>query len=38
MARTNRRPIKSVFAGIAMGLNAVVTPALIRAILPWLTG
>jgi predicted murein hydrolase (TIGR00659 family) len=31
-------PVAGVFAGIAMGLNAVVTPALIPAILPWLTG
>jgi predicted murein hydrolase (TIGR00659 family) len=31
-------PVAGVFAGIAMGLNAVVTPAIIPAILPWLTG
>jgi predicted murein hydrolase (TIGR00659 family) len=31
-------PVAGVFAGLAMGLNAVVTPALIPAILPWLTG
>ena len=31
-------PVAGVFAGIAMGLNAVVTPAiLIPALLPWLT-
>jgi predicted murein hydrolase (TIGR00659 family) len=31
-------PVAGVFAGLAMGLNAVVTPALITALLPWLTG
>ena len=31
-------PVAGVFAGLGMGLNAVVTPALIPAILPWLTG
>lgn len=31
-------PIAGVFAGIAMGLNAVVTPAIIPALLPWLAG
>ncbi len=31
-------PIAGVFAGIAMGLNAVVTPAIVPALLPWLTG
>jgi predicted murein hydrolase (TIGR00659 family) len=31
-------PVAGVFAGIAMGLNAVVTPALIPALLPLLTG
>ncbi|MGO9418361.1 LrgB family protein [Roseiarcus sp.] len=31
-------PVAGVFAGIAMGLNAVVTPAIIPALLPWLTG
>jgi predicted murein hydrolase (TIGR00659 family) len=31
-------PVAGVFAGLAMGLNAVVTPALIPAILPWLIG
>jgi predicted murein hydrolase (TIGR00659 family) len=31
-------PVAGVFAGLAMGLNAVVTPALIPALLPWLTG
>ena len=31
-------PIAGVFAGIAMGLNAVVTPAIIPVLLPWLTG
>ena len=29
-------PIAGVFAGIAMGLNAVVTPALVPVLLPWL--
>lgn len=29
-------PVAGVFAGIAMGLNAVVTPALIPVVLPWL--
>jgi putative effector of murein hydrolase len=27
-----------VFAGLAMGLNAIVTPAVIPALLPWLIG
>ncbi len=31
-------PVAGVFAGMAMGLNAVVTPAIIPALLPWLTG
>jgi predicted murein hydrolase (TIGR00659 family) len=31
-------PVAGVFAGLAMGLNAVVTPALIPAILPWFMG
>lgn len=31
-------PVAGVFAGIAMGLNAVVTPAIIPVLLPWLTG
>ena len=31
-------PVAGVFAGLGMGLNAVVTPALIPALLPWLTG
>ena len=31
-------PVAGVFAGIAMGLNAVVTPAIVPALLPWLTG
>ncbi|RBP18225.1 putative murein hydrolase (TIGR00659 family) [Roseiarcus fermentans] len=31
-------PVAGVFAGIAMGLNAVVTPALIPVLLPWLAG
>ncbi len=31
-------PVAGVFAGIAIGLNAVVTPAIIPALLPWLTG
>ena len=31
-------PVAGVFAGVAMGLNAVVTPAIIPALLPWLTG
>ena len=31
-------PVAGVFAGVAMGLNAVVTPALIPALLPWLIG
>jgi putative effector of murein hydrolase len=29
-------PVAGVFAGLAMGLNAIVTPALIPALLPWL--
>jgi predicted murein hydrolase (TIGR00659 family) len=31
-------PVAGAFAGIAMGLNAIVTPALIPVILPWLGG
>ncbi len=31
-------PIAGVFAGMAMGLNAVVTSAILPAILPWLVG
>jgi predicted murein hydrolase (TIGR00659 family) len=31
-------PVAGVFAGLAMGLNAVVTPAVIPARLPWLVG
>jgi predicted murein hydrolase (TIGR00659 family) len=31
-------PVAGVFAGIAMGLNAVVTPAIVPALLPWLAG
>ena len=31
-------PVAGVFAGLAMGLNAVVTPAIIPALLPWLVG
>ena len=31
-------PVAGVFAGLAMGLNAIVTPALIPALLPWLIG
>ena len=31
-------PVAGVFAGLAMGLNAVVTPAVIPVILPWLIG
>ena len=31
-------PVAGVFAGIAMGLNAVVTPAIIPFLLPWLIG
>jgi predicted murein hydrolase (TIGR00659 family) len=31
-------PVGGVFAGIAMGLNAVITPALLPTILPWLIG
>ncbi len=31
-------PVAGVFAGVAMGLNAVVTPILVPVILPWLTG
>jgi putative effector of murein hydrolase len=30
-------PVAGVFAGLAMGLNAIVTPAVIPALLPWLT-
>ncbi len=29
-------PVAGVFAGIAMGLNAVVTPAILPVVLPWL--
>ncbi len=29
-------PVAGVFAGVAMGLNAVVTPAMVPLILPWL--
>jgi putative effector of murein hydrolase len=28
-------PVAGVFAGVAMGLNAVVTPAIVPLILPW---
>ena len=31
-------PVAGVFAGVAMGLNAVVTPALVPLLLPWLIG
>jgi predicted murein hydrolase (TIGR00659 family) len=31
-------PVAGVFAGVAMGLNAVVTPILVPLILPWLIG
>ena len=31
-------PVAGVFAGLAMGLNAIVTPAVIPALLPWLVG
>ena len=31
-------PVAGVFAGLAMGLNAVVTPAVIPLLLPWLVG
>jgi len=31
-------PDAGVFAGLAMGLDAVVTPALVPALLPWLMG
>jgi len=31
-------PVAGVFAGIAMGLNAVVTPAVLPILLPWLIG
>jgi predicted murein hydrolase (TIGR00659 family) len=31
-------PVAGVFSGIAMGLNAVVTPAIAPVLLPWLTG
>jgi predicted murein hydrolase (TIGR00659 family) len=31
-------PVAGVFAGLAMGLNAVVTPAVIPVLLPWLVG
>jgi predicted murein hydrolase (TIGR00659 family) len=31
-------PVAGVFAGVAMGLNAVVTPTIVPALLPWLTG
>ena len=31
-------PVAGVFAGIAMGLNAIVTPAVLPILLPWLIG
>ena len=31
-------PVAGVFAGVAMGLNAVVTPILVPLILPWIAG
>jgi predicted murein hydrolase (TIGR00659 family) len=31
-------PVAGVFAGVAMGLNAIVTPAVIPVLLPWLIG
>ncbi len=31
-------PIAGVFAGLAMGLNAIVTSAVIPVLLPWLIG
>jgi putative effector of murein hydrolase len=31
-------PVAGVFAGLAMGLNAIVTPAVIPVLLPWLMG
>ena len=31
-------PVAGVFAGVAMGLNAVVTPAIVPSLLPWLAG
>jgi putative effector of murein hydrolase len=31
-------PVAGVFAGLAMGLNAIVTPAVIPVLLPWLIG
>ena len=31
-------PVAGAFAGIAVGLNAVVTPAIVPALRPWLTG
>ncbi len=31
-------PVAGVFAGIAMGLNAIVTPAIVPVLLPWLAG
>ena len=34
----NVDPVAGVFAGVAMGLNAVVTPAIIPLLLPWLAG
>ena len=31
-------PVAGVFAGVAMGLNAVVTPAIVPSLMPWLAG
>jgi len=31
-------PVAGVSAGLAMGLNAIVTPAVIPVLLPWLVG
>jgi len=31
-------PVAGVFAGVALGLNAVVTPAIVPSLLPWLAG
>jgi putative effector of murein hydrolase len=31
-------PVAGVFAGLAMGLNAIITPAVIPVLLPWLIG
>jgi putative effector of murein hydrolase len=31
-------PVAGVFAGLPMGLNAIVTPAVTPALLPWLIG